>query len=65
MSAVLEGKLFIAGQWVGGGPPLEIRNKYTGEVIGTLPAGRREDVDAAIAAAARAAPVMAELPSAG
>ena len=63
MSAVLEGKLFIAGHWVGGGPPLEIRNKYTGEVIGTLPAARREDVDAAIAAAARAAPVMAELPA--
>lgn len=63
MSAVLEGKLFIAGQWVGGGPPLEVRNKYTGEVIGTLPAARREDVDAAIAAAARAAPVMAELPA--
>jgi acyl-CoA reductase-like NAD-dependent aldehyde dehydrogenase len=42
---------------------LEVRNKYTGQAIGALPTARREDVDAAIAAAERAAPVMADLPA--
>jgi len=58
----MEHKLFIDGQWVGGGPPLEVINKYTGEVFATVPQARREDVDAAIAAASRAAPLMADLP---
>ena len=59
----MEKKLFIDGQWVGDGPLLEVTNKYTGEVIGALPIARREDVDAAIAAAQRAAPLMAEMPA--
>lgn len=59
----MEYKLFIDGRWVDGGPRLEVRNKYTGEVIGALPTARREDVDAAIAAAAQAAPQMAEMPA--
>lgn len=58
-----EAKLFIGGRWVDGGPPLEVKNKYTGEVIGVLPVARREDVEAAVAAAQEAAPVMAELPA--
>jgi acyl-CoA reductase-like NAD-dependent aldehyde dehydrogenase len=56
-------KLFIGGQWVSGGPEIEVTNKYTGDVIGALPSARREDVDAAIAAAERAAPLMAEMPA--
>lgn len=56
-------KLFIDGRWVEGGPLMGVTNKYTGEVIGTLPTARREDVDAAIAAAQRAAPRMADLPA--
>ncbi|MDR5703515.1 MAG: aldehyde dehydrogenase family protein, partial [Armatimonadota bacterium] len=63
MSMVGEARLFIGGRWVSGGPELEVRNKYTGEVIATLPTARREDVDAAIAAAREAAPVMAEMPA--
>ena len=59
----MEHQLLIGGQWVGGGTPLEVRNKYSGVVIGTLPTARRDDVDAAIAAAQAAAPVMAELPA--
>lgn len=59
----MEYKLFIDGRWVDGGPLLEVRNKYTGEVIGALPTARREDVDAAIAAAAQAAPLMAAMPA--
>ncbi len=61
----MEYKLFIDGRWVAerGGAPLEVRNKYTDEVIGTLPIASRERVDEAIAAAERAAPVMAEMPA--
>ena len=56
-------KLFVGGRWVDGGAPLLVRNKYSGEAIATLPTARPEDVDAAIAAAAEAAPVMAALPA--
>jgi acyl-CoA reductase-like NAD-dependent aldehyde dehydrogenase len=56
-------KLLIDGQWVEGGPLLEVTNKYTGEVIGAVPTARREEVDAALAAAEKAASVMAELPA--
>jgi len=59
----MENKLFINGQWVSGGPALEVRNKYNGAVISALPTARREDVDAAIAAAENAAPVMADMPA--
>ncbi|MDQ7828009.1 MAG: aldehyde dehydrogenase family protein [Armatimonadota bacterium] len=60
--APVEYRLFIGGRWVDGGAPDEVRNKYTGEVLGTLPVARREDVEAAVEAAQRAAPVMAEMP---
>ncbi len=56
-------KLLIGGRWVDGGAPLEVRNKYTGAVIGVVPQSRPADVDAAVAAAAEAAPVMAALPA--
>jgi acyl-CoA reductase-like NAD-dependent aldehyde dehydrogenase len=59
----MEYKLFIDGQWIDGGPLLEVKNKYSGETIGALPTARREEVDAAIAAAERAEPVMAEMPA--
>lgn len=59
----MEKKLFIDGQWVDAGPVLEVHNKYTGDAIGALPTARREEVDAAIAAAERAAPVMADMPA--
>ncbi len=32
-------QLYINGQWVDGGERIEVRNKYSGEVIGTVPAG--------------------------
>ncbi len=58
-----ERKLFIGGRWTGAGEPIPVRNKYTGEVIATIPAASRDDVDAAITSAAGAARVMAEMPS--
>jgi acyl-CoA reductase-like NAD-dependent aldehyde dehydrogenase len=59
----MEYKLLIDGQWVDGGTTLEVKNKYNGETIGTLPTARREDVDTAIASAERAEDVMADMPA--
>jgi acyl-CoA reductase-like NAD-dependent aldehyde dehydrogenase len=59
----MEHKLFIGGRWVEGGRRIEVTNKYSGDVIGTVPEARREDVDAAIQAATDAAPAMAALPA--
>ena len=59
----MEYKLFIDGQWVNAGPIMEVKNKYNGQTIAALPTARREDVDAAIAAAERAAQVMADMPA--
>lgn len=59
----IEYKLFIAGEWVAGDQPLEVRNKYTQETFAVLPVAREQDVDRAIAAAERAAPVMFEMPA--
>jgi acyl-CoA reductase-like NAD-dependent aldehyde dehydrogenase len=59
----MEYKLFIDGQWVTGGPPLEVTNKYTQDVFAVLPTARREDLDAALAAAQRAASLMADMPA--
>ncbi|MBI2820661.1 MAG: aldehyde dehydrogenase family protein [Acidobacteria bacterium] len=55
-------QLFIAGRWVDAGPALDVRNKYSGEIIGTVPLAQKEDVDAAIGAACEAAPKMAAMP---
>jgi acyl-CoA reductase-like NAD-dependent aldehyde dehydrogenase len=59
----VEYKLLIDGQWVDGGSTLEVKNKYNGETIGTVPTARKEDVDTAIAAAERAEDLMADLPA--
>lgn len=58
-----EARLFIGGQWVEGGTPIPVRDKYTGEVIGTVPEARREDVETAVAAAQEGAKAMAALPA--
>ena len=56
-------KLLIDGQWVDAGPVMEVKNKYDGKVVGTLPTARKEDVDAAIDAAERAEDGMADMPA--
>jgi acyl-CoA reductase-like NAD-dependent aldehyde dehydrogenase len=55
--------LFIGGRWRTGGDALPVRNKYDGRVVAEVDEARPEDVDAAIAAAKAAAPVMAALPA--
>jgi acyl-CoA reductase-like NAD-dependent aldehyde dehydrogenase len=56
-------KLLINGEWVEGGATLEVKNKYNGQVVGTLPLATSETLDAAIAAAERAENVMADMPA--
>jgi len=58
-----EYRLLIDGKWVEAGPTVEVRNKYNGEVLATLPTARREDVEEAVAAARRLAPVMQDMPA--
>jgi acyl-CoA reductase-like NAD-dependent aldehyde dehydrogenase len=59
----VEFKLLIDGQWVDAGPLMEVKNKYDGKGIGTVPTARKEDVDAAIDSAERAEDVMADMPA--
>ncbi len=56
-------RLLIDGEWVGAGPLIEVKNKYNGKTLASLPTARREDVDAAVSAAQRAASVMADMPA--
>lgn len=56
-------KLLINGEWVGGGNILEVKNKYDGRVIGSLPVASSEMLDAALSAAERAEDVMANMPA--
>ena len=58
-----EAKLFIRGQWVEAGPPLEVKDKYTGDLIGTVPTARPQDVETAVTAAVEGAGEMAEMPA--
>jgi len=60
---MIESKLFIGGRWVDGGPAFEVKNKYNGNVVGAVVTARKEDVAAAVAAAEKAAPIMAEMPA--
>jgi acyl-CoA reductase-like NAD-dependent aldehyde dehydrogenase len=55
--------LFIGGEWVSGGAPIEVRNKFDGSVFAAVASARPEDVDMALAAAHRAAPEMARMPA--
>src|SRR4051812_41692597 len=59
----MDESLLIDGSWVPGGERETIHNKYDASVVGTVPIARPEDIDAAIAAASRAARVMADMPA--
>ncbi|HSL00490.1 MAG TPA: aldehyde dehydrogenase family protein [Rubrobacteraceae bacterium] len=43
--------MYVAGEWIGGGSRMQATSPATGEVIGTVPKGTRDDVRRAIAAA--------------
>src|SRR5579872_5016869 len=66
--AVVTGKdeqLLIGGEWVAGGSSerFDVTNPATGEVVGSMPEGSQEDVQAAIDAAAAALEGWKSLPA--
>ena len=56
--------LYIDGKWTPGssGSLIEIKNPATGDLIGTVPRGNREDVNQAVAAAKKAWPHWSRTP---
>ncbi len=58
-----EYQLLIDGKWLRGKDMLEVKNKYSGRTIASIPSASREDLDAAVAAAQRAATTMADMPA--
>lgn len=56
-------KLYINGKWVVGGETAPVYNKYDDSLLGTLPVADMDLLDEAIAAAERAAIVMADMPA--
>ncbi len=57
----LSSGLFIGGQWVPGGPVVEVTNKYDGTSIGRVASARPQDVEAALTSAHTAVETMAAL----
>jgi succinate-semialdehyde dehydrogenase/glutarate-semialdehyde dehydrogenase len=57
-------QMLIGGELVGaqGGRTIQVRNPANGEVVGDVPRGGAADVDAAVAAAAKAFPAWASTP---
>jgi acyl-CoA reductase-like NAD-dependent aldehyde dehydrogenase len=56
-------QMLIGGTWVSGTARREVKNKYDGSVLGTVPLADAAAVDQAIQAAQRAFPTMAALPA--
>jgi len=65
-SEVLEGRQFIAGEWVpsAGGETFDDLDPFTGDVVGRIPAGTREDAQKAVEAAAAMFPEWSTAPPA-
>lgn len=53
--------MYIAGEWRSGPAEQEVRNPYSGEVVGTAPVAALEDVEEALAAAVEGARAMRRL----
>ncbi len=54
-------RMYIAGRWVEGGAVLSVRSPYDGATIDSVPLAGPDDVEAALASAARGAKAMAML----
>ncbi|WP_114571287.1 NAD-dependent succinate-semialdehyde dehydrogenase [Exiguobacterium flavidum] len=53
----MEGKFLIGGEWTTNGrETVDVKDPATGEVVGKIPKGAKEDVNAAVAAARKAFP---------
>jgi acyl-CoA reductase-like NAD-dependent aldehyde dehydrogenase len=58
------GRLFIGGRWVeGAGGSFEVRNKYDGSLLGTMPLATGAEVEAAIRSAVEGFRLMSALPA--
>lgn len=55
----MDQKLLINGYWCDGASRMDVRNKFTGQTIGTVAVAGLPDLDRAIDAAEKAAPVLA------
>src|SRR3954469_23078176 len=62
---LLRNELLVGGQWVPGrsGQTEEVRSPYDGTVVGVVPTGGLEDVDAVLAAAERGATIWPQTPA--
>ncbi len=58
-------RLPIAGEWFGNGQSMPVLDKYTGEVIGTVPVASGEAVDTALSAAQSAFVSFSRMPAHG
>ncbi len=54
-------KMYLAGEWVDRDEKIDVVNPFNGQVFDTVPRGSVEDVQSAIASAARGARVMAAM----
>jgi len=62
---LIRDKFFIGGQWIApsGKETIDVHNAGSGEVLGRVPAGTAQDVDAAVTAARNALPGWSETPA--
>jgi acyl-CoA reductase-like NAD-dependent aldehyde dehydrogenase len=60
---MLDRLLYVDGEWVGTGDGLEVRNKYSGKLVGTVPLCDQGLLDRALDGARRAARPLAEMPA--
>jgi acyl-CoA reductase-like NAD-dependent aldehyde dehydrogenase len=56
-------KLLVGGEWITDSSAMPVIDKYTGEVIATVPAASRETVEKAVASARSAFPVYSMTPA--
>ena len=56
-------QMLIDGKWLAGSTQREVKNKYNGDVLGTIPMAGAAEIDQAIAAAQQAFPGMGRLAS--
>src|SRR5919197_850725 len=55
--------MLIGGKWQSGNSRREVKNKYDGSVLGTIPIAEAGDIEQAVGAAQQAFPTLAALPA--
>jgi len=63
LTPVVTRGFFLDGKWVERGDPVEVRSPYDGTVVGRVFQGRREQAEAAVAAAGKGFGTMKRLPA--